>query len=480
MGAFFSNIQLRNDTERDKFLEAFNNIMKSNGFEPCTEEDAEQSYRLLFSDRFVTLLRYEYNADPNALDRDAKLFSSELKADLFTVTVVDSDFAMLTLYSGRKPLNNALAGDGEGYGVTAEADPKLWQLLLTEGKTFEELSEIWNDDTVFAEDTLYSSGELFGITPLNMAVAFDEAGRSEYNALTLDFCRVRQKGALKMSKKLTLNAAIKNIFSEALEPPGFKRFKGNLFIRAIGGEILQVINFSSEQAFTTYAGANEKAFAVHGGMTSLYATPESMTADILFSPTRFNDLATRYSKLYPEKHGDEDWKEMYRTCYNADDSADIRRAASLALKHTEKILLPLFQQVTDLNSYLMTQRRLGVDVRIPTPESIRDPERLRRFFDMELIYIGLPYRGDFKELIKDSEEYDRIASILDRRGINHFEYKAPYSEYCIKECSGAEMQRRALDKVLGDRELCGIVERELERRKGVNVEALRGMGIELG
>lgn len=476
MGAFFSNIQIRNDTEKDKFLEAFNGAMELNGFEACNEDESELSVRLLFSERFVTVLREDYTTKPEALSHDAAFFSEKLKADLFTITVVDSDFAILSLYGEGEHRDNAVIGLSDGYGVDrTDGTPELWQPLLKNGKSFNELSEIWHTDEVFVEDVLSSSAELFGIIPLNIVSNFKWAD----NAVTLDFCKVRQKGALKMSKRLTLNMAIKNIFGRALEPLGFKRLKGNCFIKAAGVGILQVISFSSEQAFTYRSGDNDKAFAVHGGMTTVYDRPDKIEK-ILCGSYRFNSLRELYSSLYPEKHGDSAFKEMDRISYTPEDGEDIKRAVKLALEYTEKILLPQFSQVTDISSYLAAQRRLLKFVRIPTPEEIHDTKELEFHSDISLLYVALPYQGDFKELILEADEFDRIAHILEKRGVHNFEFEVPYSQYCFKQCSLAEHQRRELERVLEDKELCELVKRELERRRSINIEMLSSMEINLG
>lgn len=476
MGAFFSNIQIRNDTEKDKFLEAFNRTMETKGFEPCNEDESELSVRLLFSERFVTVLRESYDTDPDALNRDAAFFSEKLKAELFTITVVDSDFAVLSLYGEGENRDNAVIGLSDGYGVDrTDGTPELWQPLLKSGKSFKELSEIWHSDEVFVEDALSSSAELFGIIPLNMVSKFKWAD----DAVNLDFCKIHQKGSLKMSKGLTLDMAIKSIFGGALEPLGFRLIKNKLFIKAVSDEILQVINFSPEQAFTYRAGENNKAFAVHGGMTTVYERTAIMTENVFCANYRFNSLGELYSSLYPEKHGDSAWKEMDRISYAPEDGEDIKRAVKLALEYTEKILLPQFSQVTDIPSYLTVSHRLQKFDRVPTPKEMQNTAVLEFYHDLSLLYVALPYRGDFRELILEADEFERIAHTLKKRNIHNPEFEMSYSQYCIKQYSFAEKWRRELETVLESRELCEKVKRELERRRSINAEMLKSIGIGL-
>ena len=68
MGSFVSNIQIHNSMQmnRNPFAELFCKHMKLQSLVKTTEEDAEISYALAFSDsnKWVTVTSYEYGSDP--------------------------------------------------------------------------------------------------------------------------------------------------------------------------------------------------------------------------------------------------------------------------------------------------------------------------------------------------------------------------------------------------------------------------------
>lgn len=115
MGRFFSNIQIKNDLDKDGFI---NKLQKAfDGYEVCGGNEADITYRAAFSERYATLTRLEYNDNPDMLLEDAETLSAALKTSVFTITVVDSDFAALSLFTDGNRMDDVIVGDGEGYGV---------------------------------------------------------------------------------------------------------------------------------------------------------------------------------------------------------------------------------------------------------------------------------------------------------------------------------------------------------------------------
>lgn len=490
MGSFYSNIHVKTDRGKDGFIEALNRHLSAANYEKCDEDDAVLSYRLAFSDGWVTFVRPEYRDQPDVLEKEAKNISAAFKTSVFTTTVVDSDFAELSLFDNGEQADYAVIGEGDAYGLDeTPADPAKWQPLLKQGTAFEELSAVWETDEVFCEDALYKSAPLFGIEPDFMTA--DDRSLDDDNSVLLCF---REKAAssaagnsaIKLAPKLTLSKAFKNAFGEVLEPLGFKYLKGNFFYRIIGGEIIQGITY--ENVRSTGSGhivngtfVENKYFAVHAGATTVYE--ETVYADdFTFSnPRRYPEVSRIYSAR--GGHGNEKWKIMAYNPYCPALSEDIVRAVNLAMEHTKE-LLPFFEKVTDLESYLFYDRMAhfgtsthNAGLYFPNEKELREKISIAPY--LALLYVKTKYGGDFKEQILDEASFNSMAEDYKARGINAPEYKVSYSEYYAKECSLAEKKRAELDVILNDPELCSLVDKELERRKAVNTESLAKIGIKL-
>lgn len=173
MGSFYSNIQVKNSLGKEKFIEEFKNVLNS-----------ENSYRLAFSESWVAVVRPEYTDQPDLLESDTAALSKELKTFAFTTTVVDSDFALLTLFDNGVRTDEVVMGMADAYDLEeVPPDKDAWSPLLKSGADFNELSEIWAGDEVFCEDALYKSAPLFGIEPQFMTA--DHRSLDDETSITL-------------------------------------------------------------------------------------------------------------------------------------------------------------------------------------------------------------------------------------------------------------------------------------------------------
>lgn len=168
MGRFSTTVQIK---ANEDFFDAFGKMMKKRGFEPCKEAEASLSYYVALSGSWATLAGESYNNDPGQAYEDAALIAKELSTSVFTVEVVDSDFAVLKLNG-----DEVIVGDGSGYGIedAPKGDEKLWKPLLADGNTWEQLIKIWETDEVFVEDVLCKSAPLLGIAPNYIVADFCE------------------------------------------------------------------------------------------------------------------------------------------------------------------------------------------------------------------------------------------------------------------------------------------------------------------
>ena len=158
------------------------------------------------------MLNPDYQPGAENVLKDAGFFAEALKTNVVSVGLVDSDFAELKLFDSSGKLADTLIL-GESYmdepSSTGEKD--FWQPLLTENGTWEQVTEIQNGSYTFAEDALAEFAQLIGMDSEQILLDNEDADDS---ATVMYF---RKAG----EKKLTLNAAFKQVFGEALEPLGF-------------------------------------------------------------------------------------------------------------------------------------------------------------------------------------------------------------------------------------------------------------------
>ena len=224
MGRFFSLVQIKNNGSREQFLKAFCDVMKKRSLVPCSEKESSVSYILAFSEsgKWVTLASKEYRDNPKQVKDDAKQTAAEMKTSSFSMDVVDSDWTYIELHTGADVHDTVMVGRSE---FDEEHSPKgrreCWEPILAPGKTWEQISEIWNKNEVFVEDALYEAASVLGIEPKYMVSDyedFESKADKDTNIIPMFFKK-------KNERTLSLNAAFKQVFGEALEPLGFVKIK---------------------------------------------------------------------------------------------------------------------------------------------------------------------------------------------------------------------------------------------------------------
>lgn len=473
MGRFFSNIQVKKDLDKDEFIKKLENAL--NSYEVCGKDNADIVYRAAFSERYATFTRLEYNDDTDTLLEDAKTLSAALKTSAFTITVVDSDFAELSLFTDGDRIDDVVVGDGEGYGVEeSPAEPALWQPLLKPDTVVEDLTAVWKKNKTFVEDTLADSALLFGIEPRFMLAEFRELNDSD--SVLLYFKKKVSTAPSKTAEKPDIVTAFDNVFEEALSPKGFRRIKKGSFVRVIGGEILQIIEYHNTSS------GKRKSLTVRTRMCTVYEPLNRVKEHGFFWPVPY--LCAIYESQHPERYSDETFDKMSEIRYDPNDGADMIRAAREALDFTTQIALPKYDRVTDLPSYLLIFKEVGwFGGWISNLEKCRNPKGLENAYQ-ELLYVKTRYGGDFLEFLRSEENYNEMIAAVKARNFTPIENPyphcdEPYSKYrddCVKSAAGC---REILDKTLADSELCALIDEELERRRSENIKTLAKLGIEI-
>lgn len=283
MGNFFTSSQIYNneDLNSQKFIDKFCMKMAEEGYVSCDSDESELSYILRFGEncKWVTITSEAYEEGNQTSQKDTGRIAKMLKTVCVNTVVNDSDFAVMDLYdeSGKKA-DTLIMGRADDYFGDEIPQPseKIWKPFLHNGSTWEKLSEIRNGNYVFIEEGLSELAPVIGMDACNITFSAEDADEGDKYAFFLDFKKARsaitmsQNGRTieKPAKKLTLNAAFKQIFGEALEPLGFQVTKGRYpyFVRVINGEILHIITLKTEQA----EYPEDKAFSILGGIATVY------------------------------------------------------------------------------------------------------------------------------------------------------------------------------------------------------------------
>ena len=480
MGRFSKTTQIKNNTDRAGFISTFNDVMAKRGFVPCSEDEAAKSYLLAFSDGWVTF---------TSEAEDVPQVVKEMNVTSFSVEVVDSDFAILTLNNG----DTVIFGDGSGYGIedSPKGEQKFWEPLLANGKTWEQFCEVRDKNEVFVEDALCEAAPILGIDIKYIIADYNELldmAESDGNIETLYF---KEKTADKKSKPMTLKAAFVKVFGEALEPLGFKKIKSRYpyFVRVVpGGEIIHVITIISEQGLTR----SEKAFKIRGGVATIYRGK----IDLTINPRNSNwfiEITDAYSKTHQFENNFEMFKKLNRFIYVTNNhhsmtetlvnalgytKQSMAEALVDALGYTKQFLLPVLDNVTTLSEcadfyWLFHPMILSIyyDKDWGMAKDLGQSEGLMLF----KIYNTRDYEAKSMEGIERFKTEMLYAMKTGRTGYT--------PETLDLACKRAEEQTKKdvtdFDEYFNRPQLNADVLNELQRRKIVNSDLLHQMGLNL-
>lgn len=475
MGRFFTSVQIRSNNSKEQFIKSFSNMMKKRGFVPCSEDEAVSSYILAFSEsgKWVTLTCEDYSNNPKQAHDDAKQTATEMKTSSFSMDVVDSDFAVLELYKDSSAADTVIVGDGSGYGFDEGTSKKgkrdCWEQLLASGKTWEQLSEKWNKDGVFVEDTLYEAASVLGIEPKYMVSDYEdfESEADEDTNIIPMFFKKKITDSKVGKKKLTLNAAFKQVFGEALEPLGFVKAKTKYphYIRFVDNSFIQIIGLKKE---------SENVFNITAGIATIYRSEINLNC----SPRMNCNWMIGISEFYKRSHV-YDYDGKYRSNimnfgFPKFESKSIINAFERALNEVKKWVLPEFEKVqtlSDVIDYLYTFYFSGLDIFGPDVQFYRHIDDRDGLFCFEL---DDPYE------IADRRSKNAIKRALYKaeHNINGFT-EADYVKSCEDIKQSSKERKEYIGNILNNKQLHDETMAEIRRRKEKNIGILRSYGVDI-
>lgn len=462
MGKFLTALHVKT-TGKEQFIEKFTQLMKKDGYVPCSEDEAAVSYAAAFSEGgWVTLSNGD--SATTELSKTAKKIAEGMDTLCFTAEVVDSDFAILNLFTQNGSESRVIVGDGSGYGIEkASILVDMWKPLIQSGDV-EKFLAVTGWDSTFVEDDLVEIGGLLGISGFAMTADHDEFSENE-GAFNLSFRKAAEK-------KLTLNAAFKQVFGEALEPLGFKLIKSKYpyFVRVVNDEIIHYVSVASERADGRGDhGVKYKCFNVFCGVSSVYCGKIDFDKD----PSGVDSMhfINNISEIYTKIHWfDLDMKyraSIMRFYYDPTDNNSLIAMLKKVLAAAEMHVLPVIEQAVTLEK-CMDYYGIMEYFMYPSLESGGGDELLcTRLFSADE-YVA------FTDM-----HYERELKILERKLADPTENKANIEIRINYVMGHREEEKKKFYRIFTDPELQEKAPAELERRKKENLEKLRGYGLNI-
>lgn len=468
--------------------------MKKRGFVPCSEDEAVSSYILAFSEsgKWVTLTCEDYSNNPKQAHDDAKQTAAEMKTSSFSMDVVDSDWTYIELYTGTDIHDTVIVGRSE---FPDDDSPKgrreCWEQLLVSGKTWEQLSEIWNKNEVFVEDALYEAASVLGIEPKYMVSDyedFESKADKDTNIIPMFFKK-------KNERTLSLNAAFKQVFGEALEPLGFVKIKVaklTYFVRVVNDEILHILTYRELRTRKT----GYKSFEILGGVVSLYRR----TIDFTKSPECWlKNNHHYYCSLNPEIDDDVmesavqyvcdvwgksmDWfvrteslegafsKSIVHFLYKSDDIYGMKNAFNV----TQNVMLPIFDEAINLNNCIEHFYKLGtpMDICCDLEEFNTKPHY---YYSEGLLLIKTGYKGDITPYMENILAM-KVKEV--EKGLSGLSGATDINDYKNRFRQKVQQQIIIRDQMLNDAKLNTKVTAELKKRRTDNIRTLKSFALEI-
>ena len=453
MGRFFTSTQIYNPKllDRDGFKADFCDKMAKEGYEVCEPECAELSYVLAFADncKWVTISSEAYEQGNRTSQADTARIAKMLGTYCVNTIVIDSDCAMLDLYDDNgKKADTLVMGRADDYlGDDIPAPVKaLWEKFLSADSTWEQFISVVQGNYVFVEDGLSELAPVIGMDGGNILFEYEDADESNENFCYLSF----RKASSKKEKKLTINAAFKQVFGEALEPMGFKLVKSKhpYFVRVVNGEILHVITYKTEQA----QYPEDKAFNILCGVATIYRQQIDLNAGI---KSNYNWLRNSIADFYAIPLGNEYDNYFRQTISRFNYFSTIESSLINVMKEasilTEKYVLPVINEINTLENCITFFQKYKL------PFSTNDYRKNINFNDCNPEDEGFLYiQADY---IAKKNKLEEILSSPDINEIKRNRTKEIYSFFI-------------------ESEIRNIALGELQRRKNANLEILKSYGID--
>ncbi len=247
------------------------------------------------------------------------------------------------------------------------------------------------------------------------------------------------------AKTMSLNAAFKKVFGEALEPLGFKLIKSKYpyFVRIVTDEIFHVISYYNDKRCYD---RDHDYIVIKGGVATVYRS----IIDLTHTPKRENWLISNGSvylnrlQLKLQQPDDELKHQFYYHSSLPDESL---KEMEYQLELTKRFILSALDKAVTIASCIEHNFEIGMDLHL---------------YD----------DGCFGATYGNSYYNDGMLYFKMDRSVYENRKKNAISELALQE-------KAYFEKVHNDPDLYNEVQTELERRKKENTEKLRSYGLDL-
>ncbi|MCM1166499.1 MAG: hypothetical protein NC299_12995 [Lachnospiraceae bacterium] len=458
MGKFFTALHVKSNS-KEQFIKEFTQLMKRDGYVPCSEDAAALSYAAAFSEgSWVTLSNGDDST--NELSKTAAKIAEVMETPCFTAEAVDSDFAILELHAPNGRTSRVVVGDGEGYGVKkAPFSTDDWKpLFQNQNGDIEKFLVAIGRTSTFVEDDLAEIGGLLGISGFAMTADYDEFSENE-GAFNLSFKKAAEK-------KLSLNAAFKQVFGEALEPLGFKLIKSKYpyFVRVIGDEIVHVITYIDKAS----GMRTQKSFDILGGVATVYRKDLNLSNSPKDNLRWLSTLQQFYGKLNSGNGGVAVSKFEYADA----DEILMCNEIECSLEITKQVILPVLNETIDLESCIKYFYRFQSPLMNITEDEFEN-KNPNHFCYEGLLLVKTKNRDNGEELMKHSLAEVKKMMVDGKIGLTQSEFE----KQCELHNKGCLQQNAIRNKLLDTPELYKKTVLELEQRKNANIQVLISYGL---
>ena len=263
----------------------------------------------------------------------------------------------------------------------------------------------------------------------------------------------------------TLNTVFKEVFSEGLKDEGFVKIKGRqpYIVRVVNGEILHIITCRNEW----YLEPGYKNFGIYAEIATIYRG----SIDLTKSPNQNLGMLNHIRNIWVKANPLDDtyWKTLNDFPYKKDDDASLYEQMEHTLEKTKKAILPVFNKVYDLDSYI------EYDFPLIPEEYIEEPIDFDKYtFDEGLIYIQIDNHDDLKPQFE--KWFEKDIKVVEAG-------KDPLRKTEQELAETLEKLRlriiTARDKIYQNPELHKRVLEELQKRKERNLAGLRACGLKV-
>ena len=258
-----------------------------------------------------------------------------------------------------------------------------------------------------------------------------------------------KKAEAKKEKKLTLNAAFKQVFGEALEPLGFKVVKSKYpyLVRVINDEIIHVISIRPRHA----EYPEDKAFSILGGIATVYRKNIDLNTDPMENYHWLrNDAASFYLYSIDSEPDRRLVSIMSKFNYFSEVPKSLPCVMEEALEYAKKYMISYMNETNTLEKCIDYLVRAKLISTAPIKSGLNFTSG--DFYDDGLIYLKTNYK----------HHKERWEEIIERKkDISEEKYNKVKEFY----------------KFFSDDEYIQGLANELDRRKAKILETLKKYGI---